>query len=85
MQLEALCDGEDFELELTRDTFDQVNSDLFAKCLAPVDRALSDAKLTAEQIDDVVLIGGSTRIVRIQSLLQQHFGGKVTMTRVRCL
>jgi len=73
-----LAEGEDFELELTRDTFDQVNAALFDKCLAPVDRALQDAKLKAEDIDEVVLIGGSTRIVRIQTLLQERFGGKVS-------
>lgn len=54
----------------------QINNDIFTRTIEPVEKALSDSKLTKQQIDDIVLVGGSTRIPRIQTLLSNLFKGK---------
>ena len=61
---------------LMRSTFDQITSDLVERCKVPVERALSDAKLTANDIDEVILVGGSTRIPAVQALVRRMTGGK---------
>ncbi|GAB3360426.1 molecular chaperone DnaK [Amycolatopsis echigonensis] len=61
---------------LMRSTFDQITSDLVERCKAPVERALADAKLTANDIDEVILVGGSTRIPAVQALVRRMTGGK---------
>eukprot|EP00731_Ephydatia_muelleri_P015642 Em0009g66a len=73
LEVDALVNGEDFDCPLTRDKFVEICSSLFARCLEPLDRALSDAGISASQIDDIVLVGGSTRIVRVQELLEGYF------------
>lgn len=82
IEIDALVNGEDFDSSLTRDKFVQINADLFKRCLTPVDRALADAHLSADDIDEVVLIGGSTRIPRIQKLLADKFPGKPLSKRI---
>ena len=82
IDVDALVNGEDFDLLLTRDQFNEINSDLFKRCLQPVDRALADTHLTPADIDEVVLIGGSTRIPRIQDLLADKFPGKSLSKRI---
>ena len=82
IEIDALVNGEDFDSSLTRDQFVQINADLFQRCLTPVDRALADAHLSADDIDEVVLIGGSTRIPRIQKLLADKFPGKPLSKRI---
>ncbi|XP_019861587.1 PREDICTED: heat shock 70 kDa protein-like, partial [Amphimedon queenslandica] len=82
IEIDALVNGEDFESSLTRDQFNEINSDLFKRCLQPVDRALADAHLTPAGIDEVVLIGGSTRIPKIQELLADKFPGKPLSKRI---
>ena len=82
IEIDALVNGEDFESSLTRDQFNEINSDLFKRCLQPVDRALADAHLTPTGIDEVVLIGGSTRIPKIQELLADKFPGKGLSKRI---
>ena len=73
IEVDALVNGEDFDSDLTRDQFVAINAELFDRCLLPVERALRDASLTHSDIDEVVLIGGSTRVVRIQEMLEQQF------------
>jgi molecular chaperone DnaK len=61
---------------LTRSTFDQLTKDLVDRCRGPVEQALADAKLTPDDIDEVILVGGSTRIPAVQSLVRSLTGGK---------
>ncbi len=61
---------------LTRSTFDQLTKDLVERCRGPVEQALKDAKLTAAEIDEVILVGGSTRIPAVQTLVRSLTGGK---------
>lgn len=56
--------------------FEEINSDLFKCCLAPVEQVLMDSKLKKSDIDEIVLVGGSTRIPKVQQLLQEFFDGK---------
>ena len=76
IEIDALYDGIDFYTTITRAKFESLCDDLFRQCLAPVERALSDSKLSKGEIDEVVLVGGSTRIPKVQSLLQAFFNGK---------
>lgn len=61
---------------LTRARFEELNMDLFSKCMDPVEKVLRDAKMDKNHIHDVVLVGGSTRIPKVQTLLQDSFNGK---------
>lgn len=76
IEVDALYDGIDYHTKVTRARFEQLCSDLFRSTLSPVEKSLSDAQLDKASIDDVVLVGGSTRIPKFQSLLQNYFGGK---------
>ena len=74
IELDALYQGLDFSLVLTRAKFEDLNQSFFLKTMEPVNQCLVDAKLGKNQIDEIVLVGGSTRIPKIQSLLQDFFG-----------
>eukprot|EP00752_Nemacystus_decipiens_P018529 g16612.t1 len=74
--VEALHDGIDFSLALTRAKFEELNQDLFKKTLDPVGAVLKDSGLSKTDIDEVVLVGGSTRIPKVQQLLTSFFNGK---------
>ena len=76
LEIDALFDGIDFYTKVTRARFEELNSDLFRGTLQPVEKALTDAKMDKSMVHDVVLVGGSTRIPKIQSLLQNYFCGK---------
>ncbi|XP_035440674.2 heat shock protein 68 [Spodoptera frugiperda] len=76
IEIDALFEGIDFYSKLTRARFEELCTDLFRSTLVPVERALKDANLNTREIHDVVLVGGSTRIPKIQRLLQDFFGGK---------
>lgn len=76
VELDALYEGVDFYSKITRARFEELCMDLFRSCLEPVEKALCDAKLDKSNIHEVVLVGGSTRIPRIQKLLQDFFNGK---------
>jgi len=76
IEVDALFEGEDFSLTITRAKFEQLCSSQFQSCLAPVRRVLQDAKVSKSEVDEVVLVGGSTRIPKIQALLSQFFNGK---------
>ena len=69
-------DGEDFSETLTRAKFEELNMDLFRGTLKPVQKVLEDADLKKEDIHEIVLVGGSTRIPKIQQLLKEFFNGK---------
>nr|UNE55966.1 heat shock protein 68 transcript variant X3 [Paroster macrosturtensis] len=76
IEIDALYEGIDFYTKMTRARFEELCFDLFRGTLAPVEKALCDAKMDKSTIHDVVLVGGSTRIPKIQSLLQNFFCGK---------
>ncbi|XP_072166017.1 heat shock 70 kDa protein IV-like [Diadema setosum] len=76
IEVDSLYEGIDFYTSITRARFEELCSDLFRKCLEPVERAIVDAKLDKTKIDTVVLVGGSTRIPKIQKLLQEFLNGK---------
>lgn len=76
IEIEALYEGVDFYSSITRARFEELCSDLFKGCLTPVEKCLSDAKFGKGQLHDLVLVGGSTRIPKIQKLLSDYFNGK---------
>lgn len=76
VEVESLIDGMDFSEQLTRARFEELNSDLFRKTMQPVKRALEDASMSKSEINELVLVGGSTRIPRVQELLKEEFDGK---------
>ncbi|CCX16990.1 heat shock protein 70 family [Pyronema domesticum] len=76
IEIEAFHDGKDFSETLTRAKFEELNLDLFKKTLKPVEQVLKDAKVKREDVDDIVLVGGSTRIPKVQALLEEYFKGK---------
>ncbi|KAI9863221.1 MAG: ATPase with role in protein import into the ER [Vezdaea acicularis] len=76
IEIEAFHNGNDFSETLTRAKFEELNNDLFKKTLKPVEQVLKDAKVKKSEIDDIVLVGGSTRIPKVQALLEEYFGGK---------
>nr|AHG94986.1 hsp70-1 [Aphis glycines] len=76
IEIDALMEGIDFYTRVSRARFEELCADLFRSTLQPVEKALADAKLDKGDIHDVVLVGGSTRIPKIQSLLQNFFCGK---------
>jgi len=76
IEIDSLMDGVDFYTSITRARFEELCIDLLRGTLEPVEHALRDAKLDKSKINDVVLVGGSTRIPKVQQLLQQFFNGK---------
>jgi L1 cell adhesion molecule like protein len=76
IEIDSLYEGQDLYTNITRAKFEELNIDLFRSCLAPVEKVLADAKLDKPQIHEVVLVGGSTRIPKVQQLLQDFFNGK---------
>jgi heat shock protein 5 len=76
IEIEAFHNGNDFSEILTRAKFEELNNDLFKKTLKPVEQVLKDAKVKKEEVDDIVLVGGSTRIPKVQALIEEYFGGK---------
>merc|ERR1740130_1571272 len=75
-KVEIIIDGEEYVLDFTRATFESLNEAIFARTLDTVKRVLADAKLEPSDIDDVVLVGGSTRIPQVQALLRSFFNNK---------
>ncbi|XP_062901618.1 heat shock-related 70 kDa protein 2-like [Mobula hypostoma] len=76
VEIDSLHEGVDFYTSITRARFEELNSDLFRATLEPIEKALHDAKIDKSRIQDVVLVGGSTRIPKIQNILQDFFNGK---------
>jgi len=73
---DTLAEGEDFSCSITRAKFEELCLPLFRKCMPPVEQALKDAGLGKSQIHDIVLVGGSTRVPKIQNMLSDYFNGK---------
>jgi len=76
VEIESLHDGVDFSETLTRARFEELNLDLFRKTMKPVQRVLDDSDFKKSDIDELVLVGGSTRIPKVQQLLKEFFNGK---------
>ncbi|PXF45897.1 Luminal-binding protein 5 [Gracilariopsis chorda] len=76
IEIESLFDGQDFSETLTRARFEELNSDLFRRTLKPVEKVIKDTELSKSQIHEVVLVGGSTRIPKVQQLVSDFFNGK---------
>jgi len=76
IEIDALYEGVDYYTNISRARFEELCGDLFRGCLQPVERAMQDAKLDKSQITDIVLVGGSTRIPKVQKLLSDFFNGK---------
>jgi len=76
IEIESFANGMDFSETLTRARFEELNNDLFRKTLKPVATVLKDGGLKKSEVDEVVLVGGSTRIPKIQKLVKDFFGGK---------
>merc|ERR1712107_706774 len=76
LEIESLVDGQDFSETLTRAKFEELNIDLFKKTLKEVQKVLDDAELTKKEIDDIILVGGSTRIPKVKALVKEFFNGK---------
>merc|ERR1719333_1976829 len=76
LEIDSLFEGIAFNSTITRARFEDLNMDYFRKCMDPVEKVMWDAKLSKSQVNEVVLVGGSTRIPKIQSLLADFFNGK---------
>ena len=76
IEIDSLYDGIDFTSIITRAKFEELNMDYFRNCMTPVEQVLRDSKMSKSQIHDVVLVGGSSRIPKIQELLSEFFNGK---------
>jgi L1 cell adhesion molecule like protein len=76
IEIDSLYEGNDFSVNLTRAKFESLCSDIFQRTLEPVERVLKDAKISKGEIHDIVLVGGSTRIPKVQELLSNFFNGK---------
>ncbi len=76
VEIDSLYDGIDFNCQVSRSTFEAICLDLFNDCLEPVKKVLADAELEKKDIDEIVLVGGSTRVPKIQEILSAFFDGK---------
>ncbi|KAL2893958.1 Heat shock cognate 70 kDa protein [Bienertia sinuspersici] len=76
IEIDCLFDGVDFSSCITRARFEKLNMDLFHRCIYPIKKCLSDAKMQKNDIHEVVLVGGSSRIPKVQQMLQDFFDGK---------
>merc|ERR1711971_904266 len=76
IEVESLFEGEDFTETLTRAKFEELNMDLFRSTMKPVQKVLEDSDMTKKDIDEIVLVGGSTRIPKVQQLVKEFFNGK---------
>jgi heat shock 70kDa protein 1/2/6/8 len=76
IEIDSLYEGTDFNSVITRARFEDMNMDYFRKCMEPVEKVLRDSKLSKSQVHEIVLVGGSTRIPKIQDMLSEFFNGK---------
>merc|ERR1712014_401239 len=76
IEIDSLFDGIDFNSTITRARFEDLCMDYFKKCMAPVEKVLRDAKISKGEVHEVVLVGGSTRIPKVQNMLSDFFNGK---------
>jgi heat shock 70kDa protein 1/2/6/8 len=76
LELDSLFEGQDFSASLTRAKFESLCADIFQKTMEPVEQVFKDSGLSKSEIDEIVLVGGSTRVPKIQELLSNYFNGK---------
>uniref|UniRef100_A0A914WL26 Uncharacterized protein n=1 Tax=Plectus sambesii TaxID=2011161 RepID=A0A914WL26_9BILA len=76
LEVESMFDGEDFSETLTRAKFEELNMDLFRSTMKPVQKVLEDSDLKKDEVHEIVLVGGSTRIPKVQQLIKEFFNGK---------
>jgi len=76
IEIDSLFDGVDFNATITRARFEDLNMDYFKKCMDPCEKVLRDAKISKAGVDEIVLVGGSTRIPKVQKMLSDFFNGK---------
>eukprot|EP01048_Picozoa_sp_COSAG05_P019564 COSAG05_NODE_3095_length_2326_cov_2.168388_1_plen_490_part_01 len=76
IRIESFFEGVDFVTSISRACFDELNIDLFRKCMDPVEEVLIESRIAKNRVDDVVLVGGSTRIPKVRSILSSFFNGK---------
>ena len=76
IEIDALKDGEDFSLTITRAKFEELCLSYFKNCMIPVESVLKDSKMAKSSVNEVVLVGGSTRIPKVQQLITEYFNGK---------
>jgi L1 cell adhesion molecule like protein len=76
IECETLADGEDYSTSISRAKFEELCIDLFRKCMPPVEQVLKDSDMGKSQVHEVVLVGGSTRIPKVQQMLSDFFNGK---------
>lgn len=76
IEIDGFFEGKDFSESLTRARFEELNNDLFKKTIKPVEKVMEDSGLKKEDIDEIVLVGGSTRIPKVQQLVKDYFDGK---------
>lgn len=76
VEVDSLFQGVDFQANITRARFEEINAAAFKGTIEPVAKVLKDSKIPADKVDDIVLVGGSTRIPKIQSLISEFFGGR---------
>jgi len=76
IEIDSFFEGVDFFTSLSRARFEELNMDLFRKTMDPVEKVLKDSKIAKNRVHDVVLVGGSTRIPKVQTMLQEFFNGK---------
>src|SRR3989338_873999 len=82
IEVDSLTESCDFSEKMTRAKFEDLNADLFKGTLKPVEQVLKDSKLSKKQIDEIVLVGGSTRIPKVQKLIKDFFNGKEPSTSI---
>ncbi|KAI8083807.1 hsp71-like protein [Thamnidium elegans] len=76
IEIDSLFEGVDFYTSLTRARFEELNQDLFRKTMEPVEKVLRDSKIDKASVHDIVLVGGSTRIPKVQKMVSDFFNGK---------
>ncbi|CAF4293064.1 unnamed protein product, partial [Rotaria sordida] len=76
IEIDSLHEGIDFYSKITRECFEELNADLFPSIFELIEKALRDARMNKASIDEIILVGGSTRIPKVQKLLHDFFNGK---------
>lgn len=72
----GIADGCDINIEISRARFENLCAEVFQRCMDPIDRVLEDSKITKDKIQEIVLVGGSSRIPKVQQMLSDYFDGK---------
>jgi len=82
IDIDCIIEDKDLLVVVTREKFEELCMDLFKQCIPPIKKAIEEAKINKNQIEDIVLIGGSTQIPKIQSMIKEYFGGKNLNTQL---